>query len=142
MNCSVYLHTVTTEPGVEPLCYDFGAPGNLQPRKNGGYEIVYNDVSPEGEEFLNTIVSADDGTVSVSRKGRTKTEFTLELEKKHICMVSTPIGNIALGVQTHNITDELSPKGGSLFFSYSLDANNQHLTDNSVKLTVINNDTL
>jgi uncharacterized beta-barrel protein YwiB (DUF1934 family) len=137
MNCSVYLHTVTTEPGLEPFSFEFGAPGRLKPRKKGGYEIIYRDVSPEGEEFLNTIVAADDGTVSVSRKGSTKTEFTLELEKKHICMVSTPIGDIALGVQTHNIKDNLSPQGGSLSFCYSLDANNQHLTDNSVKLTVV-----
>jgi uncharacterized beta-barrel protein YwiB (DUF1934 family) len=104
--------------------------------KNGGFSVRYEDVSEDGISYRNELIANGDSTAVIKRQGDYTTKFHLDVEKKQLCMVSTPFGEISLGVLTHSIKNDLSDDGGRLCLKYSLDANNSHLSDNEIQLQI------
>jgi uncharacterized beta-barrel protein YwiB (DUF1934 family) len=134
--CLVNLKTTTLSPGAEPLCYELTTSGKLSKLGSGGYRVRYDETSVEGVTFTNELVANGNNTAEIQRAGDFTTAFTLDTEKKHLCMVSTAFGDIHLGVMTHTIKNDLSQNGGELYLKYSLDANNNLISENEVRLSV------
>ncbi|MDR0904265.1 MAG: DUF1934 domain-containing protein [Ruminococcus sp.] len=132
----ITLKTVTQNMGETPLFYELTTIGDLISMKNGSYKIRYNETTPEGAEFLNIVTAKGNGHAQVSRQGDYGTDFTLDMDKKHLCVVTTPFGELNLGVQTHAIKNSLTENGGELYLKYTLDANNTFLSDNEVSLEI------
>jgi uncharacterized beta-barrel protein YwiB (DUF1934 family) len=134
--CIVTLTTTTVSPGEEPINYELTTSGKLSKLKNGGYKIRYEDTSFDGLLFENELTANGERSAEIKRLGNVSSSFTLDVDKKHLCMINTPFGDISLGVITHFIKNELSQNGGALYLKYSLDADNNLISDNEVKLSV------
>jgi uncharacterized beta-barrel protein YwiB (DUF1934 family) len=132
----ITLESVSSKPGFEPETYELTTTGVLTVAKDGSYKISYNETDSSGSLFENIVTAKGDLTASVSRQGIYGTSFTLDTDKKQVCVVNTPFGELCLGVLTHTIKNDLTKNGGELFLQYTLDANNRYLCDNEVKLTV------
>jgi uncharacterized beta-barrel protein YwiB (DUF1934 family) len=132
----ITLESVSSKPGFEPETYELTTTGGLTVAKDGSYKISYNETDSNGSLFLNEVTAKGDMTASVSRQGIYGTSFTLDTDKKQVCVVNTPFGELCLGVLTHTIKNDLTKNGGELFLQYTLDANNRYLCDNEVKLKV------
>jgi uncharacterized beta-barrel protein YwiB (DUF1934 family) len=135
-NYKISLKTLTQNSGETPLVYELTTKGDLISMKNGSYKIRYNETTPGGEEFVNIVTSKGNAHAKVSRQGDYGTDFTLDMDKKHLCVVRTPFGELHLGVQTHAIQNNLTENGGELYLKYTLDANNNFLSDNEVQLEI------
>jgi uncharacterized beta-barrel protein YwiB (DUF1934 family) len=135
-NYKIKLKTLTKGSGEQPLVYELTTTGNLISMKNGSYKIRYNETSPDGSEFVNIVTAKGDGYAKVSRQGEYGTDFTLDMDKKHLCVVKTAFGEMNLGVFTHAIKNNLTENGGELYLKYTLDANSSFISDNEVKLEI------
>jgi uncharacterized beta-barrel protein YwiB (DUF1934 family) len=136
MKCIVNLQTLTLVPNEEPLRYEFTAPGRITTRSDGGFTVRYEETSGDGESYVNTLKASADGTAEISRQGEYSSAFMLDRDKRHLCMITTPVGSICMGVLTHTIENDISANGGSLYAKYSIDANNCHISDNEVRFQV------
>jgi uncharacterized beta-barrel protein YwiB (DUF1934 family) len=121
-----------------PEEYEFTAPGKMTKNPDGGFNVRYEETTDDGDSFVNMLKTAADGTAEIKRYNSDtyRSEFYLDRERKHLCMINTELGDICLGVLTHTIQDKLSPAGGSLYLRYSLDANNHLRSENEVSLQV------
>jgi uncharacterized beta-barrel protein YwiB (DUF1934 family) len=133
---SITLESVSSKPGYTPDFYELTTTGVLTVAKDGSYKISYTETDADGSFFENVVTAKGDLTASVSRLGIYGTSFTLDTDKKQVCIVNTPMGELCLGVLTHTIKNDLTKNGGELFLQYTLDANNRYLCDNEVKLKV------
>jgi uncharacterized beta-barrel protein YwiB (DUF1934 family) len=135
-NYKIKLKTLTKSSGEQPLFYELTTTGDLISMKNGSYRIRYNETTPDGSEFVNVVTAKGNARAKVSRQGDYGTDFTLDMDKKHLCVVTTPFGELNLGVQTHAIKNNLTENGGELYLKYTLDANSNFISDNEVKLEI------
>jgi uncharacterized beta-barrel protein YwiB (DUF1934 family) len=135
-NYKIKLKTLTKGNGEQPLLYELMTTGDLISMKNGSYKIRYNETTPDGAEFVNVVTAKGNGHAKVSRQGDYGTDFTLDTDKKQLCVVKTPFGEMSLGVFTHAIRNNLTENGGELYFKYTLDANSNFISDNEVKLEI------
>ncbi len=104
--------------------------------KADDYTIIYIE---QGEELkgCKTTVSVKNGnTVTVTREGAYNTEMTMEKGKRTLCAYDTPVGQIMMGVYTSAISSQYTEKKKTILdFSYTLDFNNELLSENRIKIT-------
>lgn len=74
--------------------------------------------------------------VTITRKGAMSSQLMLEKGKRHQCLYQTPAGDLMIGVFTKTMNNSLSKKGGTLEVSYTLDFNNDLVSENKFKITV------
>lgn len=93
---------------------------------NGGadnYSLSYDEYFAEDMKS-HTVLTVKDGTcVSVLRTGDVVTELQLELGKRHICLYSTPYGEMNIGIYAKEIESSITQKGGTLKLHYTIDYN-------------------
>ncbi|MDR0975067.1 MAG: DUF1934 domain-containing protein [Ruminococcus sp.] len=135
-NYKITLRTLTRGKGESPQTYEMTTTGELFSLKNGCYKIRYNETTPDGTEFKNIVTVKGNAGAKVSRQGEYDTDFTLDTDKKHLCLINTPFGELSFGVLTHAIRNNLTESGGELYFKYTLDANNRFISDNEVQLKI------
>ncbi len=104
--------------------------------KSDDYTIIYTE---QGEELkgCKTTVSVKNGcTVTVAREGAYSTEMTMEKGKRTLCAYDTPVGQIMMGVYTTSVSSQYTEKKKTVLdFSYTLDFNNELLSENRIKIT-------
>lgn len=100
-----------------------------------GYKVRYKE-SGEGYEGCFVTLAVEKGKVTMTRKGSLTTEMIMEKGKRHTCAYATPVGIMDLGVYTTQIKSDVTENGGRLFFSYSLWADGQHLSDNNLIIAI------
>jgi uncharacterized beta-barrel protein YwiB (DUF1934 family) len=134
--CKITLKTTSKVPGSEPQHYEMTTVGELTTTKNGSVKVKYDETFSDGSFFENIVTAKGNATAKVSRRGDFGSDFTLEMDKKHFCIVTTPYGEMNLGILTHAISNNISAGGGELYLKYSLDANSSLISDNEVNLSV------
>lgn len=72
-----------------------------------------------------------DGVVTIFTPGA-PTRLVLEKGKRHNCMYDTGAGLLSLGVFTQSMKYDLTPFGGELRLSYTLDINTQLSSQNEI----------
>ncbi len=100
-----------------------------------GYKVRYKE-SGEGYEGCFVTLSVEGQKVTMNRKGNLTTEMIMEKGKRHTCAYATPVGVMDLGVYTNDVKSDVTENGGTLSFSYSLWADGQHLSDNSLVIEI------
>ena len=75
------------------------------------------------------------GVATIFNPG-TPTRLVLEKGKRHNCMYDTGAGLLSLGVFTQQLKHDLSPLGGELRISYTLDINTQLSSQNEILVTL------
>ena len=77
-----------------------------------------------------------DNTVTITRKGPMRSQLMLEKGRRHQCLYQTPAGDLMIGVFTKTMNNSLTKNGGTLEVSYTLDFNNDLVSENKFKITV------
>ena len=70
------------------------------------------------------------------RNGASKTNLLLEKDERNVGYYGTSEGELMIGVSAHELRTSLGENGGEVYFSYSLDVNASHISDNEVYVTV------
>ncbi len=106
-------------------------------QKNGKYYITYEESEATGFEGSTTTVKVeDDKKVSMIRHGDAPSQLIIEPGQRHICHYETGQGPLLLGISAQGIQNKLTPRGGELSFSYTLDVNAVDISTNNIKITV------
>lgn len=110
--------------------------GNFVTR-NGKYFISYEETEATGYKGNTTTVRVEEEQrVSMIRHGTAPSQLIIERGKRHVCHYKTQYGEVNLGVAADEIDNHLTQNGGELTFSYSLDSGREHISYNTVKITV------
>lgn len=107
--------------------------------KESAYYIVYKESEATGYEGCTTTVKvADDAhRVIMMRYGKAPSQLVIEKGTRHLCHYETGYGAISLGVAADVIEHGLTPGGGKLKFSYTLDSGAENfISRNLVDITV------
>lgn len=84
----------------------------------------------------NVIKVENDELVTIIRNGEVQTRLILEKGRRHLCHYRTVAGDLMIGVFADTIRNELSDKGGKLHVSYSLDFNNELISNNEFYIDI------
>ncbi|MBQ7859711.1 MAG: DUF1934 domain-containing protein [Faecalibacterium sp.] len=105
--------------------------------KGGYYYITYIETETSGYPGCTTTlkVAEDQSKVALLRFGQAASQLLIERGRRHLCHYETGYGSLTLGVTADEIVSELNEKGGTVRFSYLLDAGNAELMSKS-SLTV------
>ena len=100
------------------------------------YKIRYKETT-EGLEDCYVTLSFDNGDrVTMTRSGDFTARMVMEKNKRHTCIYNTPMGSLSLGIYTHKVTSSMTEEGGTLLFTYTLDANGSFLSENTLDVTL------
>lgn len=105
--------------------------------ENGKYTVSYLDSEATGFEGSETKVTVMNNEIAtITRRGTSISDLTIEPGKKHHCYYATPYGEMAVGIFTHKIENNLSENGGKLYMKYTIDINTSYVSDNEIILNV------
>lgn len=105
--------------------------------KNGNFFISYKETAATGfAGNITTVKVEPQGKVSMLRFGNAPSQLVIEPGRRHVCHYDSRHGILTLGVAADEIDNKLSPSGGKLSFSYTLDSDNAHISHNRVNITV------
>lgn len=106
--------------------------------KNGFTYIAYRDYSDENPViYSSNLIKIESGSrVTVIRRGETESRLILEKGKRHRCLYRTPAGNLMIGIYTEALDIALNKKGGNVLMKYSVDFNNDLVSNNEIKIKI------
>lgn len=112
-------------------------------RKGGSFYITYAETETTGYEGCTTTVKVaeDESRVSMLRFGPAASQLLIERGRRHLCHYETGFGSMTMGVTADEIESHLNDKGGTVKFSYLLDADNADMVSKSsleISVTHIN----
>ncbi len=85
------------------------------------YVLNFDEFFAEDMKSHTVLTVKDKTCVSIVRTGDVVTELQLELGKRHICLYSTPYGDMNIGIFAKEIESLITPKGGTLSLCYTVD---------------------
>ena len=102
--------------------------GNFLMKKDHCY-IGYKEYDEDApQSFYDNLIKVQDNTVTITRKGSMRSQLMLEKGRRHQCLM--------IGVFTKTMNNSLTKNGGTLEVSYTLDFNNDLVSENKFKITV------
>ncbi len=104
-------------------------------KKKGNKSYLRYEQYEDGEEAVKELLTFEEGSVSLTRRGGSQLHMTFITGKKTLTSYGTPFGEIVIGVDTKTIHIEESEEEVKLVVNYMLDMNYEYLTD--CELTVI-----
>ncbi len=105
-------------------------------RTDTGYVLSYDESGGIGYEQCSVSIAADGDLITVERTGPAASTLTVEKGVKHHCIYSTPFGDFTMGINTYEVDNTLGEDGGSLRFKYSIDINNDFVSENEMEISV------
>lgn len=108
-------------------------------KKGESFYITYKETQTIGFEGCTTTIKiAEDGSrVALLRFGKVNTQLVIQRDYRNICYYETEVGPITLGVTGDGIACDLSePAGGTVKFSYLLDADDPTALINRTTLEI------
>lgn len=111
--------------------------------RNGSFYITYAETETTGYEGCTTTVKVaeDESRVSMLRFGPAASQLLIERGRRHLCHYETGYGSMTMGVTADEIESHLNDKGGTVKFSYLLDADTAGMMSKSsleISVTHIN----
>ncbi|MBQ3054883.1 MAG: DUF1934 domain-containing protein [Oscillospiraceae bacterium] len=104
--------------------------------KGTAYYLLYEETDESGLGKTKTTVKFEPDRVSVSRSGETTSHLIFEEGKKHISYYDMGFGSLCVGVNTHSLTKNIGPNGGTAEIRYSMEINNALAGENQLFITV------
>lgn len=125
--------TVKSEGDEEKI--EFFTVGQYKRSKNGNV-ISYDETDGIGYEQCSVKITADGDCITVERTGHAASTLTVEKNVKHHCVYGTPFGEFTMGINTYDVANTLGEAGGRLWFKYSIDINNDFVSENEMEILV------
>ena len=101
-----------------------------------GCVIAYDEAEGIGYENCSVKISAEGEKVFIERTGPAASSFNIEKNVKHHSIYGTPYGEFTMGINTYDVKNELTGQGGRLWFKYSIDINNDFVSENEMEILV------
>lgn len=133
--CTVKLTDIQIEEG-ERQAVEITTQGTYE-WTDEGYTVRFEELFDEGVRSMTTVRSCGGDCVTVVHSGDITTELTVELGKRHNCHYVTPYGELLIGIDAVEITDELTETGGTLKMIYSIDYYAAVAAMKEITLTII-----
>lgn len=106
-------------------------------KKKDRYIISYDESEATGfEGAVTELVVYGNEKVTLNRTGDFMSNLTIEKGKKHHCQYGTPYGDIMVGVNSKEISSNLTDEGGNVTFKYVIDINSSYLGDFDISIDV------
>ncbi len=105
-------------------------------KSGGGYVLSYDEADGIGYENSSVKITVKGDCISVLRSGPAASDLTIEKNVKHHCIYGTPFGEFTMGINTYDIEDTVGSRGGRLWFKYSIDINNDFVSENEMEIVV------
>lgn len=110
--------------------------GTLQ-EKNGLFYIKYDETEATGFEGCKTTIKADGkDKITMLRLGACNSHLVVQKGIRSVGHYETSAGNVAIGINTKRIEQNLNADGGELRFKYDVDINSEFLSCNEVVVKV------
>lgn len=134
MKCLIKITDTHIADG-ETESSEISLPGSL--RFNGeNYKIRYRETDEALKDCFVTVSFEDGCRVRITRSGAFNSEMIMEPGKRHICVYSTPAGDINMGIFTQRVKSFITQNGGTLEFEYSLDVNGGYISRNIIEIDI------
>ncbi len=105
--------------------------------KDGMKMISYEESEIIGAKGIKTFLRVkDDNTVILQRKGPVESRLTIQEGVRNTCFYGTQFGNMTIGIFGETVKCDLSPEGGTVKMSYTIDTNLQLVSRNTVEISV------
>ena len=133
---SIKIKTVQSADGDEDVTelFTFGKLSRLKEGK--GFHIVYEESEVMGFEGCKVSLDITDSSVKMSITGKASSTLFIEKGKKHHGHYGTPYGDFMIGVNTDELKNDMTDKGGDLYMKYTIDINSDFLSENEVFVNV------
>lgn len=104
--------------------------------EEGAITLVYNEGESQGMENTVTRLTATRDKVILKREGSLNSEMLIKRGQRNSCFYAVNGGSLTLGIYGERLENKLNENGGSLFMSYTIDANGQTVSKNEVNIEV------
>ena len=98
-------------------------------QKNGKHYILYEEILEGAEERVKNVIKISPSSMYIIKKGVTNSRMLFEKNKQNLSCYSTPVGNLAIGIQANHFYVEEQENSIKVNVDYSLDINYEHMSD-------------
>lgn len=100
------------------------------------YTIEYDEIFGEGMSGHTVIEVKNKSCATIIRSGSIISEMTVEKGKRHLCMYSTPYGDIPMGISAKEVSSSVDKNGGELRLSYEIDFNSNYTASKQMLIKI------
>lgn len=105
--------------------------------KDGMVMLSYEESELSGAKGIKTNLRVKNSdTVILQRSGEMTSRLVVEKNVRNSCFYSTGFGEMVIGIYGEGIENNLTPSGGTLKMTYTIDSNLQLISRNIVEITV------
>ncbi len=105
--------------------------------KNGKHYIRYEETGESPDEVIKNTIRISPDSVDIIRNGQISTHMAFKKNEKNISGYDTLFGEILIGIYTNDIEITEMEDLIEVSLDYSLDIDDEHISDNSISLSVI-----
>lgn len=115
---SIKSHQIYDER--EPDCIELVSAGTFEQTEEG-YTITYQESELTGLEGTTTVLQVSEGQVTLLRQGEVNSVMVFEEGRQHVSVYETPMGTLAISINTRRLRSELDAQGGDIEIQYTID---------------------
>lgn len=119
----------------EPEVLEFITSG-CYAKNEKGCTISYDESELTGMDGTKTVLSVDNGLITVERHGYVTSQMIFEKGQKHLSLYDTPVGSLVVGINASEVDMKFDECGGRLFIGYSVEVDNVTATRNRFTVNV------
>lgn len=109
-------------------------------KKADKYYIKYEESEEFGTANTKTTLKLEQNKIVLIRNNQNTTQMVFEKNTEHFTNYETVAGVCVLGIFTKNIENSITDYGGNLFFEYTINMQEQLLSQNTFKIDIITED--
>lgn len=110
--------------------------GKMEKYKADNYRVSYEETDAVGFEGCKVTLDILKDEVRLTRTGNASSNLIIEKGKKHHCHYGTPYGDFMIGINTDELKNEITDRGGDLYLKYTIDVNSGFLSENEMFINV------
>lgn len=115
---------------------EFSSVGEMR-EENGKTVLFYCDnATMEGASIKTSLTVSGEKSIMLERTGDINSKLLIEKGVRNNCFYSVPQGNITLGIYGKEIKNRLTTSGGSIKMIYTIDADMNPISENTVEIKV------
>lgn len=104
--------------------------------KNGKHYVLFDEESESGGPITKNIIKFKEGSFEMTKKGGNNSYLFFDLGRKTSTIYCTPIGDIQVDVETHDLTILESEEEILVKVKYTLDLNYNFISECEVRFKV------
>lgn len=101
------------------------------------YTITYTEEQTvEGSKTKTVLTVQSDNTVVLERRGDLNSRLVITKGERNNCLYAMPQGTLSLGIYGKEVKSTLTESGGTVKMVYTIDANLEPISENTVEIFV------